>query len=212
MSSRRSGFGTTPRWTRAYEVKIKGETVAKGEVLPDYFLAIGASDDEGIEGIETTEPAFGIGAKWVDKENAEKAKIFGYSVIDPLSVIATHFSEVILSHASELLGRKEVNLLLEHMKKTDRFVVDDIVPSAVSVGELHKVLGNLLEEKIPIRDLSTILQTLGDFATKIKDPELLTEYVRQALKRTITHKFTEDGTLKVITLSEKVENAIMGSV
>jgi flagellar biosynthesis protein FlhA len=148
----------------------------------------------------------------VDKENAEKAKIFGYSVIDPLSVIATHFSEVILSHASELLGRKEVNLLLEHMKKTDRFVVDDIVPSAVSVGELHKVLGNLLEEKIPIRDLSTILQTLGDFATKIKDPELLTEYVRQALKRTITHKFTEDGTLKVITLSEKVENAIMGSV
>lgn len=196
-----------------YIIKLKGEEVARGEVLVDHSLAIGIEDNkEGIEGVDTFEPAFGIKAKWVDKDNSEKAQIFGYTVIDPLSVIITHLSEVIKKHAHELLGRKEVNLILGNMKKTDKFIVEDVLPSVLSVGDLQRVLANLLMEQIPIRDMNTILETIGQFGMNVKDPDLLTEYVRQSLKRTITRKFSDDGTLKVVTLNSDVENIIMQNV
>ncbi len=196
-----------------YVIKLRGEQVAKGEVLVDHFLCIGMTGaEEEIDGVDTFEPAFGLQAKWVDAANREKAQIFGYTVIDPLSVIITHLSEVIKKHAHELLGRREVNLLLDNLKKNDKAIVEDIVPGIISVGDLQKVLCNLLMEQIPIRDLGTILETVGNYASAVKDTELLTEYVRQALKRTITHKFTDDGTLKVVTVGADLENLIINSV
>ncbi len=196
-----------------YVIKLKGELVAQGQVLVDHYLVIGLNDEEDdIEGIDTVEPAFGIKGKWVDAENREKAQIFGYTVIDPLSVIITHLSEVVKKHANELLGRKEVNRLLDKLKKSDKFIVDDVIPGIISVGGLQKVLCNLLMEQIPIRDMATILETIGEYGATVKDTELLTEYVRQALKRTITRKFADSGTLKVITIDSNLENMIMGSV
>jgi len=196
-----------------YVIKLKGEEVAKGHVLADHFLVIGNSGDEiEIEGVDTIEPAFGIKGKWVDAETRERAQIFGYTVIDPLSVIITHLSEVIKKHAHELLGRKEVNNILETAKKKDKFLVDDTIPGVISAGGLQKILANLLMEQIPIRDIISILETVGEHGTTIKDPELLTEYVRQALKRTITRKYASGGTLKVITINTDLENMIMSSV
>jgi len=196
-----------------YVIKLKGEAVADGQVLVDHFLVIGINgDEEGIDGVDTIEPAFGIKGKWVDAENREKAQIFGYTVIDPLSVIVTHLSEIVKKHAHELLGRKEVNHLLDNVKKTDKYIVDDVIPGVISVGGLQKILGNLLMEQIPIRDMSTILETIGEYSATVKDTDLLTEYVRQALKRTITRKFADNGTLKVITIHSDLENMIMGSV
>ncbi len=196
-----------------YAIKIKGETVAHGEVLVDHFLLVGEVDGgEGIEGIDTLEPAFGMPAKWLDQENREKAQIYGYNVIDPLSVIITHLSEIVKKHAHELLTRHEVNQLLDNVRKLDKSLVDDFVPGVISVGGLQRVLCNLLFEQIPIRDMSTILETVGEFAPTVKDPDILTEYVRQALKRTITRKFTEDGALKVITVNTELETIILNSV
>ncbi len=196
-----------------YIIKLKGENVAGGEVLVDHFLVVGEiSGDDGIEGIETIEPAFGMPALWVDGENKEKAQIFGYTVIDPLSVVITHLSEIVKKHAHELLTRSEINRLLDNMRKEDKALVDDFVPGVISIGGLQRVLGNLLLEQIPIRDLPTILETLGEFAPTVKDPDILTEYVRQALKRTITRKFSEDGALRVITVNSELENSILNSV
>jgi flagellar biosynthesis protein FlhA len=196
-----------------YVIKIKGETVAKGQVLADHFLAIGIEDsEEEIEGIDTVEPAFGLSGKWVDADNREKAQIFGYTVIDPLSVILTHLSEVVKKHAHELLGRKEVNRILDQAKKIDKYLVDDVIPSMLTTAALQKILSNLLMEQIPIRDISTILETIGEYGTTFKDTDILTEYVRQALKRTITRKYAEDNILKVITINTDVENMIMSSV
>jgi len=196
-----------------YLIKLKGEEIARGQVLVDHFLVIGNNEEEiDIEGVDTIEPAFGIKAKWVDAENKERAQIFGFTVIDPLSVIITHLSEVIKKHAYELLGRREVNNILENAKKRDKYLVEDTIPGVISTGGLQKILANLLMEQIPIRDIATILETIGEYGTTIKDPELLTEYVRQALKRTITRKFANSGTLKVITVNTDLENMIMGSV
>lgn len=196
-----------------YVIKLRGETVANGQVLADHFLAIGQIGDEvEIDGIDTVEPAFGIKGKWVDADNRERAQIFGYTVIDPLSVIITHLSEIIKKHAHELLGRKEVNQILENAKKSDKFVVEDVIPGVISTGGLQKVLGNLLMEEIPIRDIITILETIGEYGATFRDTELLTEYVRQSLKRTITRKFAADSTLKVITINTELETMIMQNV
>lgn len=197
-----------------YVIRLRGEKIAKGKVLADHFLAIGQIGDEvEIEGIDTIEPAFGIKGKWVDADNRERAQIFGYTVIDPLSVIVTHLSEIIKKYAHELLGRKEVNNILETAKKSDKFVVEEVVPGIISIGVLQKILANLLMEGIPIRDIITILETIGEYGTTFKDPEILTEYVRQALKRTITRKFINDNiTLKVITINTNLESMIMNNV
>lgn len=196
-----------------YCIKFKGEAVALGDVLVDHFLALAPSDiSEPVDGIDTIEPAFGIPAKWISEDKRMKAELAGYTMIDPTSVMITHLSEVIKQHAYELLKRQEVNNLLENIKKNNAAIVNDVIPNIISIGELQKVLVNLLREGIPIRDIETILETLSDYGASIKDPDMLTEYVRQALKRTISHKFSEAGQLKVISLDAHIENTIMGAV
>ncbi|MEG2403738.1 MAG: flagellar biosynthesis protein FlhA [Oscillospiraceae bacterium] len=196
-----------------YSIKFKGEQVALGDVLMDHFLALAPdAAAEPIDGIDTIEPAFGIPAKWISADKKSKAELAGYTLIDPTSVIITHLSEVIRQHAYELLNRQEVNSILDNLRKTSEALVGEIVPGVISVAELQKVLANLLREGVPIRDMQTILETLGDYGTSIKDSDMLCEYVRQALRRTISHKFAEAGQLKVITLDAAIENSIMGAV
>lgn len=196
-----------------YSICIRGEEVTRGDILVDHYLALAPSEEEDtIDGIDTIEPAFGIKAKWISEDKKVKAELIGYTLIDPVSVIITHLSEVIKAHAYELLNRAEINNMLENLKKSNEAIVNDTIPNAVTVGELQKVLCRLLQEQIPIKDMETILETLGDYGTKIKDTDMLTEYVRQSLKRTISHKFAEAEQLKVISLDAKVENLIMGSV
>ncbi|MEM1485273.1 flagellar biosynthesis protein FlhA [Oscillospiraceae bacterium PP1C4] len=196
-----------------YAIKFKGEQVAKGDILIDHYLALAPSDiEDTLDGIETIEPAFGIPAKWISEDKKVKAEFAGYTLIDPTSVIITHLSEVIKAHAYELLNRQEVNNMLANLKKTNETIVNDTIPAIVSVTELQKVLCNLLREGVPIRDMETILETMADYAPSVKDSDMLSEYVRQALKRTISHKFAEAGQIKVISLDANVENLIMNSV
>ncbi len=196
-----------------YVIKIKGEEVAKGEILVEYYLALDPGNLTGeVDGIETIEPAYGIPSKWIKKDKKELAEIYGYTVIDPLSVLITHLSEVVKTHAHELLSRQDLNQLLENVKKNNNLLVEEVIPGIVSPGNLQKILGNLLKEGIPIKDLETILETISDYGTSVKDTEMLTEYVRQALKRTITRKWSEDGQIRVITLSTDVEKLILNSI
>ena len=196
-----------------YVIKLKGEEVARGEILVEYYLALDPGNLTGeVDGIETIEPAYGIPSKWITKDKKELAEIYGYTVIDPLSVLITHLSEVIKEHAHELLSRQDLNQLLNNVKKTNELLVEEVVPGIVSHGNLQKILGNLLKEGIPIKDLETILETISDYGTSVKDTEMLTEYVRQSLKRTITRKWSESGQMKVITLSTDVEKLIINSI
>lgn len=196
-----------------YLIKIKGEEVARGEVLVDHYLALDPGGDlPHVDGIETVEPAFGIPARWISEENRMTADIAGYTLIDPTSVMMTHLTEVLKAHAHELLSRQDIKSILEKLKEQNPTVVEDVVPNVVSVAYLQKVLAMLLKEGVPIRDMATILETLGDYAGSVKDVDIVTEYVRQALKRTITHRFAEGGQLRVITLDAELENRIVGSV
>ncbi|MBR5486048.1 MAG: flagellar biosynthesis protein FlhA [Oscillospiraceae bacterium] len=196
-----------------YAIKIKGEEVARGDILIDHYLAlIPAINDDSIDGIDTVDPAFGIPAKWISDDQKVKAEMAGYTLIDPTSVIITHLSEVIKKYAYELLNRQEVNNMLANLSKHNETIVKDTIPSLVSVGDLQKVLSNLLREGVPIRDLETILETMADYSSGIKDIDMLTEYVRRSLKRTISHRFAEAGQLKVVSLDANLENIIMASV
>ncbi|MDL2327182.1 flagellar biosynthesis protein FlhA [Ruminococcaceae bacterium OttesenSCG-928-A11] len=196
-----------------YTIRFKGEQVATGDVLIDHYLALSPGDmAEPVDGIDAIEPAFGIPAKWISEDKRAKAELAGYTLVDPTSVIITHLAEVIRQHAHELLNRQEVNNMLANLRKTNETVVEDTIPNIIAVGDLQKVLGNLLREGVPIRDLETIIETLGDYGAAVKDTDMLTEYVRQALRRTISHRFSEAGQLKVITLDAAIENIIMGAV
>ncbi len=196
-----------------YTIRFKGEQVAQGDVLVDHYLALAPGDNaDPVEGIDAIEPAFGIPAKWISEDRKPKAELAGYTLVDPTSVIITHLAEVIRQHAHELLTRQEVGNMLENLKKQNPSIVDDTVPALLAMGDLQKVLANLLREGIPVRDLETILETLGDYAGAVKDTDMLTEYVRQALRRTISHRFSDAGQLKVITLDAEIENIIMGAV
>ncbi len=196
-----------------YVIKVKGEEVAKGEILVEYYLALDPGNLTGeVDGIETIEPAYGIPSKWIKKDKKELAEIYGYTVIDPLSVLITHLSEVVKTHAHELLSRQDLNQLLDKIKKDNKLLVEEVVPGIVSPGNLQKILGNLLKEGIPIKDMETILETISDYGSSAKDTEMLTEYVRQALKRTITRKWSEGGQIRVITLSTDVEKLIINSI
>lgn len=196
-----------------YIIKIKGEEVSRGEVLIDYYLALDPGGLTGtIDGIETIEPAYGIPSKWITPEKKEMAEIYGYTVIDPLSVVVTHLSETVKKYVHELLSRQDINQLLDTVKKTDPTLVDDVVPNMISYSGLQKVLCNLLKEGIPIRDMETILSTISDYAATVRDTEVLTEYVRQALKRTITRKWSDSGQIRVITLDSEVERVIINSI
>ena len=196
-----------------YIIKIKGEEVASGEILVDHYLALDSGDvTTEIEGIDTVEPAFGLPAKWISEDKKIMADVAGYTLIDPVSVMITHWSEIMKRYAYELLSRQDVNTMVENVKKTNPIIVDDLIPKVISIGYLQKVLANLLKEGIPIRDLETILETLGDHTNVLKDIDIATEYVRQSLKRTITHRFAEANSLRVITLDTQIEDMIVSAV
>ena len=199
--------------TNQYTIRIKGEEVAKGEILVDYYLALEPSKPLGeIDGIETVEPAYGIPSRWILPENKEMAEIYGYTVIDPLSVILTHLSETIKKHAYELLTRSETIQLVENLKRTSPELVEEACPAVVSYALLEKVLRALLMEGIPIRDMQTILETMVDAMGTTRDPDLITESVRNALSRTITRRFCQDGQLRAITLDAEVERKVVASL
>ena len=196
-----------------YVIKVKGEEVARGEVLIDYYLALDPGNLTGeIDGIDTIEPAYGIPSKWITPDKKDMAEIYGYTVIDPLSVVVTHLSETVRRHANELLSRQEVNRLLESVKSYDASLVSDVVPNVIGYSGLQKVLCSLLREGIPIRDMQTILETISNNAGSARDPDMLTECVRQALRRTITRKWADGGQIRVITLDSEVEKAIVNSI
>lgn len=196
-----------------YIIKIRGEEVARGEILVDHYLALDSGEVTAeVEGIETVEPAFGLPAKWISEDKKIMADVAGYTLIDPVSVMITHWSEIMKRYAHELLSRQDVNTMVENVKKTNPIVVDDLIPKVISVGYLQKVLANLLREGIPIRDMETILETIGDHTNALKDVDIITEYVRQSLKRTITHRFAEANSLRVITLDTQIEDMIVSSV
>lgn len=196
-----------------YVIKIKGEIVAQSEVLIDYYLALDSGNvTQDVEGIDTIEPAFHIPAKWVSEENKIAADIAGYTLIDPTSVLITHLSEVIKDHAWELISRQDVQTMLDKLKDQNPALVEDVVPNVVTPAYLQKVLAMLLKEGVPIRDLQTILETLSDYSATLKDIDITVEYVRQALKRTITRKFAEAGQIRVLTLDAGAENRIITSV
>ncbi|MCL2082106.1 MAG: flagellar biosynthesis protein FlhA [Oscillospiraceae bacterium] len=196
-----------------YSIKIKGSEVAHGEVVLDHYLAMNPGDvEEDVEGIDTLEPAFGLPAKWISVREREKAELLGYTIVDPPSVIATHLTEVVRRHAHELLGRQQVQALIDNLRQQQPSLVDEVIPKVFSLGEAQKILQNLLSEGISIRDMVTILETMSEYSASTRDPDMLTEYVRQSLKRAITAKFTSGGKLNVITLDPTLENKILDNI
>ena len=196
-----------------YVVKLRGIEIAKGELLLDHFLAMnpGAVLEEVI-GIETVEPAFGLPALWIQEANREQAELAGYTVVDPVSVLATHLTEIIKAHASEILGRQEVQTLMDAVKQSNPAVVEELTPALLSTGDVQKVLANLLRERISIRDMVSILETLADYAQLTKDTEVLTEYVRHGLARQISRQYAQNNILTCITVDPNLENAIQSAV
>ena len=207
-----SGLGTNE-----YSIKVKGEEIAKGEILTDYMLALEPEDaEDSIDGIETIEPAYGIPSKWIRPENRERAELYGYTVIDPLSVMLSHLSETIKRHAYELMTRQEVVRLVDNLKKTAPELCEEAFPSVISYNLLQRILTMLLKEGISIKDLETIVETcfeaISENGLPAKDPDQIVEKVRTALKRTITRMYCEDGNMKVITLDAALERTMVNSL
>ncbi len=199
--------------TNQYIIKVKGEEVARGEILVDHYLALEPEDVAGeIEGIETIEPAYGIPSKWILPENKEMAEIYGYTVIDPLSVMVTHLSETVRKHAYELLNREEVVKLVDNVKQHSGKLVEEVVPGLISYGTLQKILVSLLQEGIPIKDMETILETISDSASTGADTTAIVENIRITLKRTITGKFCRGGQMRVLTLDAELEKMMVSSL
>ena len=198
----------------AYIIKLKGMEIARGELMLDHFLAMNSGTVfEEIPGIETVEPAFGLPALWIPEAQREQAELSGYTVVDAVSVLATHLTEIIKQHASEILGRQETQNLVDNLAKSNQGLVDEVVPELLGIGEIQKVLANLLNERVSIRDMATIMEVLADYARATKDPEILTEYVRHAMARQITHQVVQNGnTLPCITLDPALENRIVSGV
>ncbi|AFK86806.1 MULTISPECIES: flagellar biosynthesis protein FlhA [Thermoanaerobacterium] len=196
-----------------YIIKIRGNEVGKGDVYVNKYLCMQVGEiNSDIKGISTREPAFGLPALWIDDSEKQKAEMLGCTVVDVPSVISTHLTNIIKRHSDELLGRQEVKELLDNVKLSNPALVDEIVPKLLSLGDIEKVLCNLLREEISIRDMVTILETLADYAPTTKDTDVLTEYVRQSLKRAITNKYAKDGKLQVITLDPEVERSIQNAI
>ena len=196
-----------------YIIKLKGIETARGELMLDHYLAMNSGTVfEEVPGIETTEPAFGLPALWIAEDQREQAELNGYTVVDAVSVLATHLTEVIKMHAAEILGRQETQNLLDNLKKTNPALVDEVVPEVLVVGEVQKVLANLLAERVSIRDMETILEVLSDYGRATKDTDILTEYVRHALARQISQQYVQNNVLPCITLDPGLENKIAGAV
>lgn len=197
-----------------YVIKIKGVPISEGEILFDHYMAMNPGFvEEEITGIPTFEPSFHLPAIWITESQRERAESMGYTVVDPPSIIATHLTEVIRSHLDELLTRQDVQNLINNIQEANTTLISELVPKMLSVGEIQKVLQNLLREGISIRDLVTIFETLADNATSTRDTDVLTEYVRQSLKRAISNKyFPPNEMTSVVTLDPKIEQEIMGSI
>lgn len=196
-----------------YQIKVKGVDVARGELMLDRYMAMdpGLAEEE-IDGIKTTEPAFGLPATWITEDQRDRAEMLGYTVVDPPSVIATHLTEVIKKYAHELTGRQEVQALLDNVKQNYPVIVEELIPKLMTVGEIQKVLANLLKEGVSIRDMVTILEALADYAPVTNDTDMLTEYVRQRLGRAISRRFFSDQNTSVITLDPKLEQLMLDSL
>ena len=196
-----------------YTLALKGTKIAEAEILPGHLMAMDPGlVTETIKGIPTVEPAFGLPAIWITEDKRERAQIAGYTVVDCTTVMATHLSEIIKQHAYELIGRQEVQGLLDNLAKSYPKLVEDLVPGILSLGTIMRVVQNLLKESISIRDLRTILETMADWAPVTQDSHILTEYVRHALSRTISSQLSVNGTISVITLAKPVEDTILNSV
>lgn len=197
-----------------YALLLKGVEIARGEIMVGHMLAMDSGAAKRvIDGIPTTEPAFGLPALWIPADKRDEAQLAGYTVVDPSTVIATYLTEVVRSHADELLGRQDIQQLLDNLAKTHPKVVEELVPSLLSLGIVQKVLQNLLRERISIRDMLTICETLADYAPVSKDPDVLTEYVRRKLCRSILKNLVDDeGNLSVLTLEAKIEDIIRESL
>ena len=202
-----------------YHIKVRGSSVARGEVFPGQFLAMDSGLAEGpLEGERTREPAFGLDAWWIDPAHKSRAEMFNYTVVDASSVLATHLTEVIKGHASELLTREETNNLIEQLREKSPKLIEEVIPDVIKPGDLQKVLQNLLRERVPVRDLETVIETLSDWAPRTKDMDVLTEYVRNALRRTICNQYIENdqetGTNRIycVTLDPSVEDLVNGYI
>jgi flagellar biosynthesis protein FlhA len=199
---------------RHYGIKIANNVVAEGSVYPDRLLAMESGLTEGkIPGEETRDPAFGQPAVWIELRHRERAEMLGYTCVEPAAVLATHLKEVVRQHADELLTRDACKKLIDDIKNTTPAVVDELIPGLMKLGEVQQVLQMLLREQIPIRQLEIILETLGDYAARTKDPMWLTEYVRHRLARTISTRFRDRaGRLHVVTLDPALEDRIAAGV
>ncbi len=193
-----------------YTIKIRGAKVASGELMIDHFLIMNPGHVmEKIPGIETKEPAFGLDATWITESQRARAEELGYTIVEPPSVLATHLTEIIQARAHELLGRQEVNDLIENIKKASPVVVEELIPNLLTMGDIQKALRRLLRERVPIRNFEIILETLADFARRTKDTVILTEHVRQALGRTICQEYMDDkGQIFAVTLDPRLEQKI----
>lgn len=199
----------------SYVIKIKGAEIAGGDLILDNYLAIGPDieNDLDLPGVDTIEPAFNLPARWIDTSQKDKAEMNGYTVVDPPSVLATHLTSVIKSHAHELLGRQEIQNMVDYVKELNPAVVNELIPDLISLGELQRVLANLLKEQVSIRDMTSILETLADYSRLTRDPDVLTEYVRQALRRQISRQYAgEEKKLQVLTLDPAVEEVLRESI
>ncbi len=196
-----------------YTVILKGVEIARGELLPGHWLALTSDKTPRVKGIETKEPAFGLPAVWIAEKEKESVQARGVVVVDPATVVTTHLTEIVKAHADELLGRQEVQSLIDNLAKTHPRVIEELIPKVVSAGTLHRVLQRLLRERISIRDLLTVLETLADYAPLTKNLDILTGYVRQALARTITKQYRDsEGGITVVMLSPEIEDKISQSV
>ncbi|MEN6565663.1 MAG: flagellar biosynthesis protein FlhA [Veillonellales bacterium] len=196
-----------------YVIKLKGIEIAKGELLLDHYLAMNPGTvTEELAGVETIEPAFGLPALWIQEASREQAELAGYTVVDPVSVLTTHLTEVIKAHAAEILGRQEVQTLVDAVKQNNPAVVEELTPGLLSLGDIQKVLSNLLQERVSIRDMVTILETLADYAQLTKDTEILTEYVRHALGRQISRQYAQNNMVTCLTVDPQLEEKISSAV
>jgi flagellar biosynthesis protein FlhA len=198
-----------------YAIKIKGQAVSRGVTYPEQFLAMdnGATSGPILGATLTTEPAFGLPAYWITESERAHAELMNYTVVEATAVLATHITEVIKSHAYELLTRQEVKNLIENLKQRVPALIEEVIPTQIKPGELQKVMQNLLRERVPVRDLETIIETLGDFSSRTKDLDVLTEYVRNSLGRTICKQYVDDrDRLWVLTLDPALEDLINGHI
>jgi flagellar biosynthesis protein FlhA len=197
-----------------YEIRLKGARVSRGEVYPGQLLVIGTRDSlADLEGRETRDPAFGLPARWVNVQERDRAEGMALTVVEAAVALGTHLSEIIKAHASEILSRQDVSNILEELKRDHPAVVEEAVPQAVSLGTLHRVLQNLLKEQIPIKDVLTVLETVSDYAQHTKDIDVLTEYVRAALQRTICNMCeNDDGRIYAATVDPRIEQMVADSI